>query len=157
MDFTVRELGEKDIPAAVRMRVGIQLTDCGGNLGIPEEVLRERTDAFLRAHLGKDLFMFGAFREEELVSVCGLTVLPFFPQANDLSGTVGYVNSVYTLPAFRRMGAQRLAFGACLKKGEELGIVRYHLSTKNPAAAAMYRSFGFADDPEAMEMRTDRA
>ncbi len=149
----VRRLTKDDIPAIVRLRIELQLVDHRGDLGVPREVLEERTHAFLEEHLDRDLFLFGAFLPDgpaEPVSLCGLTLFPYFPQADDLTGRVGYISSVYTVPEHRRRGLQRAVFEACLRLGEELGLVRYELATQNPDAVRLYQSYGFRPDPEAM-------
>lgn len=171
----VRRLTKDDIPAIVRLRIELQLTDHRGDLGVPREVLEERTHAFLEEHLDRDLFLFGAFlpdgpaepavagngadeagsgscadRRAEPVSICGLTLFAYFPQADDLTGRVGYISSVYTVPEHRRRGLQRAVFEACLRLGESLGLVRYELATQNPDAVRLYQSYGFRPDPEAM-------
>lgn len=93
--------------------------------------------------------MYGTYVEEELVSICGLTIFKYFPQADDLSCKVGYVTCVYTKEKYRNKGYQKQVFKECINLEKELGITRFKLSTKNPVAMKMYESFNFMEDEHA--------
>ena len=126
--------------------------DFENNLGIEETILINRTREFLKENLNKDLSMYGVYVEDELVSICGLTIFKYFPQANDLSCKVEYITCVYTKEKFRQNGYQKMVFEKCIRLGEKLGIKRFKLSTKNPIAMKMYKQYGFDDDEYAKEM-----
>ena len=97
--------------------------------------------------------MYGTYVEEELVSICGLIIFKYFPQADDLSCKVGYITSVYTKEEYRHKGYQKKVFKECINLGKELGITRFKLSTKNPIAMKMYESFNFMEDEHAKKMK----
>ena len=142
MAVLVRKLEEKDIEQIIPLRIALQKVDNLGNLGNEENALIEKTREFLEENLNKDLFMFGTYVDNELVSICGLTILKHFPTVDDLVCKGGYVTCVYTKEEHRQKGYQKKAFEECLRYGKELGIIRYKLSTKNPIAMKMYASFG---------------
>ena len=48
----------------------------------------------MNENLDKDLFMYGAYIDDKLVSICGLSIFKYFPQADDLSCKVGYITCV---------------------------------------------------------------
>ena len=81
--------------------------------------------------------LFGAWREERLVGVCGLNVDPY---AGDES--IGRVCHLYVLVEARRHGVARALMAETLAAGRgRFAMLR--LSTSNPAAARLYESLGF--------------
>lgn len=153
MNICVKKLEEKDIEEIIPLRIALQKVDFKGNLGIDENVLENATRNFLKENLNKDLYMFGTYVGNELVSICGLTILKHFPTADDFSAKEGYIASVYTKEEHRRKGYQRKALIECLNYGKSLGIIRYKLSTKNPIAMKLYESMGFTEDANAKKMK----
>lgn len=155
MAVLVRKLEKEDIEQIIPLRIALQKVDNLGDLGNEESALIERTKEFLEENLNKDLFMFGTYVDEELVSICGLTVLKHFPTVGDLNCKGGYITCVYTKEEYRQKGYQKKVFEECLKYGKKLGIIRYKLSTKNPVAMKMYASFGFKEDSNAKKMKME--
>ncbi len=152
-NIEVKKLYKQDIEDIIPLRIALQKVDFKNNLGIDEEILIDRTREFLKENLNKDLFMYGVYANKELVSICGLTIFKYFPQADDLSCKVGYITSVYTKEEYRKRGYQKRVFEKCIKLGKEIGIKRFKLSTINPIAMKMYESFGFLDDKNAKKMK----
>lgn len=153
MDITVRKLNEEDIEQIVPLRVALQIYDNEGDLGIEEKELEDKTRTFLQENIDKDVYMFGTFIGEELVSICGFIIFKYFPQSNDLSCQVAYITSVFTKEEYRGNGYQRKAFEECINFAKDMGFVRFKLSSDNPKAIKMYESFGFIDDKNAKKMR----
>lgn len=148
----IRRLNQTNIEEIIPLRISLQKVDFENNLGIDEQILINKTREFLNENLDKDLFMYGTYVEEELISICGLTIFKYFPQADDLSCKVGYVTCVYTKEEYRNKGYQKQVFKECINLGKELGITRFKLSTKNPVAMKMYESFNFMEDEHAKKM-----
>lgn len=155
MNINVRKLEKEDIEKIIPLRIDLQIHDNGGNLGVEQTDLEERTRIFLEKNINQDLYMFGTFVNDELVSICGFIISRYFPQANDLNGEIAYVTSVYTKEKYRKKGYQRKAFEECINFAKKLGIIRFYLSTKNPNAMKLYASMGFVDNLNAKKMRTD--
>ena len=153
MSIIVKKLNKTNIEDIIPLRIALQKVDFQNNLGIEEEILVNETRKFLMENLDTDLFMYGLYFENELVSICGLSIFKYFPKADDLSCKVGYINSVYTKDEFRHNGYQKKVFGECIKLGQELGIKRFKLSTKNPIAMKLYEQFGFVDDEHAKKAK----
>ena len=105
--------------------------------------------------MNQDLYMFGTFVDDKLVSICGFIIFKYFPQADDLSCKVAYITSVFTKEEYRGKGFQRKAFEECINFAKSLDIIRFKLSTKNPKAMNMYASNGFIDDVNAKKMKID--
>lgn len=153
MSINVERLYHKDIENIIPLRIALQKVDFKNNLGIDEQILIDKTRSFLNENLNKELFMYGVYVDKELVSICGLTIFKYFPQADDLSCKVGYITSVYTDENYRRKGYQKKVFENCIELGKKMGIKRFKLSTINPIAMKMYQSFGFIDDLNAKKVK----
>ena len=152
MNIEVKQLKKENIKEIIPLRIALQKVDFENNLGIPEEMLINRTREFLIENLNRDLFMYGVYVDKELVSICGLTIFKYFPKADDLSCKVGYITCVYTKDEHRQKGYQKKVFEKCIELGKEMGITRFDLSTKNPIAMKMYKKFGFIDNIEEKTM-----
>ena len=81
--------------------------------------------------------LFGAWRGERLVGVCGLNVDPY---AGD--DHVGRVRHLYVLVDARRHGVARALMAETLAAARGR-FPTLRLSTSNPAAARLYESLGF--------------
>ena len=149
----VRRLNKENIEEIIPLRIALQKVDFENNLGIDEQILIDKTREFLNENLDKDLFMYGTYVNRELVSICGLSIFKYFPQADDLSCKVGYITCVYTKNEYRGKGYQKQVFQKCIELGKQIGITRFKLSTKNPIALKMYESFGFKEDENAKKMK----
>ncbi len=153
MKIDVRKLEKREIEEIIPLRVALQIYDNDGDLGIEQKELEDKTRYFLEDSMNKELYMFGTFAGEELVSICGFIIFKYFPEARDLGGKVAYITSVYTKEEYRGKGYQRKVFEKCLDYARDMGIIRFKLSTKNPKAMKMYESKGFVDDINAKKMQ----
>ena len=149
----VRRLHKENIEEIIPLRIALQKVDFENNLGIDEQILIDKTREFLNENLDKDLLMYGTYINKKLVSICGLSIFKYFPQADDLSCKVGYITCVYTKDDYRGNGYQKQAFQKCIELGKQMGITRFKLSTKNPIAIKMYANFGFKEDEHAKKMK----
>lgn len=149
----VRRLHKENIEEIIPLRIALQKVDFENNLGIDEQILIDKTREFLNENLDKDLLMYGTYINKKLVSICGLSIFKYFPQADDLSCKVGYITCVYTKDEYRGNGYQKQAFQKCIELGKQMGITRFKLSTKNPIAMKMYANFGFKEDEHAKKMK----
>ncbi len=152
MDINVRKLEKEDIEKIIPLRIALQIYNHQGNLGMDEKELEDKTRNFLKQNINEDLYMFGTFIGEELISICGLIIFKYFPQVEDLGCKVGYITSVFTKEKYRGKGYQRKVFEECINFAKNLGITRFKLSTVNPKAMNMYSSVGFVDDIHAKKM-----
>lgn len=154
MSFYTRKLEKEDIEEILPVRVALQKYDSiQGNFVVDEEKLAEVTRKFLNENMGQEIFMFGGFVDEELVSICGFNVLKKIPSMENLTGNVAFICSVFTKEEYRGRGYQKETFRTCLDYAKSLGIVRFELGTVNPKAIEMYRKFGFVFDQNAMKLK----
>ena len=73
MNINVRKLEKEDIEKIIPLRIALQIYDNKGNLGIEQKELEDKTKYFLENNIDQDLYMFGTFVDDELVSICGFS------------------------------------------------------------------------------------
>lgn len=147
----VRKLEQEDIIKMLPLRLSLQKFDQKymdtAKICIDEKGLEERTKNYLQENLNKNIYMFGFFKEEELVSLCGFYVFRGFPTYTNPSGQIAHMASVYTKESHRRRGHQKETFAYALSYAEKMGITKFELDSGNEEAISMYKSFGFTFSP----------
>lgn len=89
--------------------------------------------------------LFGAFRDETLVGVCGLNRDPYGGRAEAEAGVeVGRVRHLYVARAERRQGVARALLQAVIAAAEGR-FTRLELWTLSPEAGALFRSLDFEE------------
>lgn len=110
----------------------------------------------VRARLGNDVAAFVAEHPSErgrLIASAAGSIAHRLPTPRSLLGRSGYVQWVYTEPAFRGQGIARRAMVALLEwfDAQEVASVELHATE---AAEPLYRSLGFGDGgPKALRRR----
>ena len=66
-------------------------------------------------------------------------------------GKEGYICDVFTQCEYRRKGIQTKLIGECIKFVKEQNLEILKLSSDNPEAISIYKSYGFERDPLIME------
>ena len=113
------------------------------NISIDEESLANATKEYLTKNLDKNLFMFGGFVEDKLVSLCGYNIIEFFPTHENNSGKEANICSVITKEDYRGKGYMTKLFKECLDHVDKSGIKSCRLVASNPIALKIYDKFGF--------------
>lgn len=155
MSFYVRKLEKEDIEQIIPLRLALQKYDGmhHGNFEVDEEKLGEATRKFLQENINQEIFMFGGFVDDELVSICGFNVIQELPNMENLTGKIAFICSVFTKEEYRGNGYQKKTFKICMDYAKELGMRRFELGTVNPKAIAMYKQFGFVFNKNAMKLK----
>lgn len=78
----------------------------------------------------------------EIVGAGGLTIRTHPGNFTNPSGRVGYIMSMYTLPAYRRMGICSELVQRLVSSGKELGITNFELHATK-AGEPVYQKLGF--------------
>ena len=139
---TIRKLELQDLKDLIDIRIHYQ-REKYKNAKINIDKLREETEKYLSKRLNKDIYFFGTFVDDKLVSICGLYVSNYLPQVDDLIGNVGLICSVYTYPTYRKRGYQHRTLEKVLQFAKLINIKRIHLTSSNEYAIKMYKKFGF--------------
>lgn len=137
----IRKLEFQDLEELIKIRIQYQIEKYNSTVNIDK--LEKETRIYLKQRLNKDIYFFGAFVDDKLVSICGLTISNYLPQVDDLMGYVGLICSVYTKPEYRKRGYQHKTLEKILQFAKLINIKRLHLTAKNEYAINMYKKFGF--------------
>jgi ribosomal protein S18 acetylase RimI-like enzyme len=87
----------------------------------------------------------------EAVSTCGVVIDQHPPTPGNLSGNVGYMMNVVTIPEYRRRGLARRVTQAALRWLEERGVQRVTLHATE-MGQSLYESLGFELVPNEMRL-----
>ena len=144
---SIRKLTKENIEEIIPLRISLQKYDLRWEnkteFDIPVEELINNTRKYLNEHLEKDLYLFGYFKEDRLVSISGFVLENHFPTNSNLTGIIAYITTVYTKEMYRGRGYQRKRLSHLLNYAKSMGIVRYKLDSCNEIAIKMYNELGF--------------
>lgn len=80
--------------------------------------------------------------EGEVVSACGVVIKQHPPTPGNLSGRIGHLVNIVTIPGYRRRGLARRVTEAALKWLDERGVQRVTLHATE-VGQSLYSSLGF--------------
>ena len=144
---SIRKLTKENIEEIIPLRISLQKYDLRWEnkteFDIPVEELINNTRKYLNEHLEKDLYLFGYFKEDRLVSISGFVLENHFPTNSNLTGIIAYITTVYTKEMYRGRGYQKKLLSYVLNYAKRMGIVRYKLDSCNEIAIKMYNELGF--------------
>ena len=108
---SIRKLTKENIEEIIPLRISLQKYDLRWEnkteFDIPVEELINNTRKYLNEHLEKDLYLFGYFKEDRLVSISGFVLENHFPTNSNLTGIIAYITTVYTKEMYRGRGYQK--------------------------------------------------
>ena len=143
----IRKLDLNDLEQIISLRIEIQNYDLRyveSNKNIlNEEELIQKTKEYIENNLDKNLYMFGIFKDDELIANCGFYLDRHFPTYQNPTGMIAYICNVYTKEEYREKGYQGKVFQVCLNYARKINIKLFKLSSLNEKAINMYESFGF--------------
>ena len=144
---SIRKLTKENIEEILPLRINLQRYDLRWenkiDFDMPVEELINATRKYLNEHLEKDLYLFGYFKDNKLVSISGFILENHFPTNSNLSGLTAYITTVYTIEMYRRRGYQKELLRYVLDYAKKMEIVRYKIDSCNEIAIKMYNELGF--------------
>ena len=145
----IKQLMKEDIPELLNLRIEQQKEyhEC---LNEEENHIIEYTKNYIEENLDKDLFMFGAFEQNEIVAICGYNIWNGFPSMTNHSGKIAYLCSAYTKQEYRGKGIMKDLLNNSIEKIKKQGISRVKLNTSKENAVRIYSKLGFVKDETAM-------
>ncbi len=145
----IKQLMKEDIPELLNLRIEQQKEyhEC---LNEEENHIIEYTKNYIEENLDKDLFMFGAFEQNEIVAICGYNIWNGFPSMTNHSGKIAYLCSAYTKQEYRGKGIMKDLLNNSIEKIKKQGISRVKLNTSKENAVRIYSRLGFVKDETAM-------
>lgn len=149
--LAVRRAGPDDIPTIVALRVAL-LRDLeglapGADLAATGETIR----CYLERKMPTESYVaWLAECDATIVAATSLVVLEKMPSLHNPTGLEGYLMSVYTLPAYRRLGAAEALVRTAISYARERGINRLSLHASDQGRP-LYERLGFS--PTGHELR----
>jgi GNAT superfamily N-acetyltransferase len=150
--ITIRQATVADVPDLVRLRRMMF-----ESMGCDEAALLDAADAAAAAYFGQAIPA-GSFRgwvavasTGAVVSSGGVVIDQHPPGPSNLSGQIGYIMNLVTIPRYRRRGIARRIMRAMLKWLVEQGIKQGALHATG-VGRPLYRELGFVDSNE-MQVR----
>ena len=104
----------------------------------------------MEENLNKDFYMFGAYINDELVSICGYIVWLSLPTMTNIEGRIAYLCSAYTKTEYRGQGIIKELLNKSLEECKKHGIKRIKLNSSKENAIKTYSKLGFIKDETAM-------
>ncbi len=144
-------LSKEDADAFCALRTALlcELGEAGD--GADARAFAAATREYYLSNLGKGLFCFGVFADGTLAAAGALCLFSRLPYPENLSGSEGYILSVYTLPRFRRRGFAGGLVDAMIRFAEKQGVGRLWTGSSD-AGRAVYQKAGFAEKGGEMEL-----
>ena len=145
----IKQLQKEDIPELLILRIEQQKEyhEC---LNEEEKSIIRNTRKYLEENLNKDFYMFGAYKDNELVSICGYIVWLSLPTMTNVEGKIAYLCSAYTKKEYRGQGIIKELLNISLEECKKHGIKRIKLSSSKENAIKTYSKLGFIKDETAM-------
>ena len=147
----IKILTKSDIPELLNLRIE-QQKEYYGCLNEEENKILINTKFYIEENLNKDLYMFGAYINKELVAICGYNVWNCFPTIANIGGRIGYLCSVYTKQEYRGRGIIKELLNKSIEKCKESGVTKIKLNSNKKNAIRIYSNLGFKKDETAMIM-----
>lgn len=147
VNSNIKKLTKENVEEILPLRISLQRYDLRWksktDFDMPVEELISVTRKYLNEHLEKDLYLFGYFKDDKLVSISGFILESHFPSNSNLSGLTAYITTVYTIEMYRGRGYQKELLSYVLDYAKKMEIVRFKLDSCNEIAIKMYNELGF--------------
>lgn len=145
----IKQLTKEDIPELLNLRIEQQKEyhEC---VNEEEKSIIDNTKKYLEENLNKDFYMYGAYKDEELVSMCGYIVRLSLPTMTNIEGRIAYLCSAYTKKEHRGQGIIKELLNKSLEECKKHGIKRIKLNSSKENAIKTYSKLGFVKDETAM-------
>ena len=146
-ELEIRRLALDDVPQFVRMRIA-QLAEEGAPASCD---LGAALVDYCERHLADGSFIsWIAFAKGELVATSGISIVEKPPYHGCPTGRIGLVSSMYTRPAYRRLGIARDLLCRALDEAHAQGCMLAQI-TASDMGVPLYRSMGFARNANFMQ------
>lgn len=108
--------------------------------------IEENLPSYFEKHIDKDCFAFGAYDHERIVSVALLLTMEKPSNLRFMTGRIGEVLNVYTIPEYRRQGIATRVMQMLLDFAKEKNLDFVELkATKN--GYPLYKKLCFVESP----------
>lgn len=142
MNFMIAD--HVDIQELTRMRIAYIRDEQGSISEQDEQIMLKQLPEYFEKHLGKDLFAFAAKENNEIVATALLLIIEKPSNPNFITGLIGNVLNVYTMPDHRRQGisAKLMENLISFAKEHNLDFVELKATTEG---YPLYKKIGFTE------------
>ena len=142
--MSVRRAGLDDIATLIELRLAL-FRDLDGQVSASAlAAARLALRDYLQRKLPTDSYIaWLADCDGSVVAATSMVLLEKMPSLHNPTGLEGYLMSVYTLPAYRRLGAAAILVRTALGYARECGICRVSLHASDQGQP-VYERLGFA-------------
>ena len=134
----------KDINALTELRIAYLQEDLGQIADADLELIGSSLPSYYTKHLNKDLIVFVARNERDIVSCAFLLIVEKPMSPSFITGKTGIVLNVYTKPECRKKGYAKKLMTMMLEDAKTEGVSIIELkATKD--GYSLYKSVGFED------------
>jgi len=144
MIIRIEKASEYEIEELVKLRIAYLQEDFGSLSEHDLQCMEEALPEYFKSHLNRELMVFVAKENEEIVSCAFLLVVEKPMSPAFLTGKTGTVLNVYTKPEHRKRGYARQLMNALLLEAKERDLSVVELKTTEDGYH-LYKSVGFED------------
>ena len=144
MAMIFEKASKKDISALCDLRIAYLIEDFGTISSENLKILQKTLPKYYKKHLNKDLFIFVAKRDAEIVACAFLLLVEKPASPSFITGKTGTVLNVYTKPKYRKNGYAKKLLTMLLKEAKEKNVSVIELKSTE-AGYLLYKALGFEE------------
>ena len=144
--MVIRKAGLKDIDTLIDLRIGYLVSDLG-LIADNAAPIRRQLRGYFRKHIDIDLIAALAHINGRCISTAFLVISEMPANPSFITGIIGTMLNVYTLPEYRRRGIATQVIRFLIDEAAQRKVSRIDLNA-SPEGIPLYRSLGFTEpDP----------
>ncbi len=134
----------QDINTLTDLRIAYLQEDLGEITDTDLELIKTSLPSYYQKHLNKDLMVYVARNEEDIVSCAFLLIVEKPMSPSFITGRTGTVLNVYTKPEYRNKGYAKKLMVMMLEDATAQGVSIIELKSTEDGYS-LYKSVGFED------------
>ena len=140
MEILIKRASKEDVEKVIANRKAF-ITDVM-NREASDEFMKATTDFFHSNINSESVLCYIAAHEEQIVASVVTIITQVIPKTYNLSGKIGYVYNVYTLPNYRRQGLATKLLQEVIAEARNLGVGELYLNATE-AGRPVYEKLDF--------------
>lgn len=149
MEIQYRRLTEKELDTFINMRI-TQLREEGATEDID---LVPNLKEYYSKHMADGTFVsWLAFDGDKIIGTSGMSFVEKPPYFSCPSGKIGLLSSMFTAPAYRRMGIAKELLHRVVEEARQYGCGAVHI-TASDMGVKLYTAYGFVHNNNFMQYK----
>ena len=141
----LRSADEKDIPQLIDMRIAFLTEEHEGLSKEQIRAIKAQLQDYFGRHLGRDLLVFVCEDGDTIISTVFLLITERPANPNFMTGLIGTILNVYTLPEYRNRGLAGSLMETAIEEAKRRKLSYLELKASK-AGFPLYRRLGFVPD-----------